>query len=106
MNLGFIGPAEGKLDELHATVEWLLQHVRVERLVYLGIDEDIDRVLAAFSESILPQGGDEKRIFALGASLAERGTPAEIDAFLAADEAIQRLHAVCKVPASPARASG
>ncbi|MCA9601217.1 MAG: hypothetical protein R3A78_11360 [Polyangiales bacterium] len=104
MKLAFVGPSEGDTDALHRMVERLLMHFEVDKVVYLGLDDTLDRVMGAWAESVFPGGNDERQLVDAAARLACAGSPGDIDAFLAADRLLERLRAVRRLPSETARA--
>jgi hypothetical protein len=104
MRLGLLGPAAGALDMLRESVEFLVGDAAVDQVIYLGNDDAIERVLAAWAEELFGGEPSEDAFLERVAALAPRGEAGELERLLTADAAVQRLGAVRCLPPPPARA--
>lgn len=84
-------PPEAPEAMLRGALRFLLDDVEADRVLYLGVDEVIDRVVAAWAEELVPGGGDEAAFLDQVASRAADASPEELDALLAADRLRERL---------------
>jgi hypothetical protein len=103
MRLGLIGPSNGDAAALREAVEFLVGDAAVDQAIYLGNDDAIDQVLAAWSEELLGVGGEDAFLDRV-ARVARTASSAELEKLLAADVAVERLGVVRCLPAPPARA--
>jgi hypothetical protein len=98
MRLGLLGPAEGNLEALARAAELLLNTARVERAIYLGADDALDRVVEAWASSIVGDDPSDGAIWDRACPVALKGTPKEIDDFVLAERARLRLKALEELP--------
>lgn len=103
MRLGLLGPAHGDLAALARGARGLLDDAHVDKVVYLAVDDAMDRVVTAWGRQIV--GGDP-----VGAALFDRAAarcvtapPADIDAFIASERALLGLSAFVSLPPPPGR---
>lgn len=103
MRLGLLGPADGDLAALERGARVLLDRERAERVIYLGQDDALDRVVLAWAERLV--GGDPSEAALWGRSLERCATAsaAEIDRFVGAERSRERLKALECLPKAPAR---
>jgi hypothetical protein len=73
MRLGLLGPAAGALDMLRESVEFLVGDAAVDQVIYLGNDDAIERVLAAWAEELFGGEPSEDAFLERVAALAPRG---------------------------------
>ncbi len=104
MRLGLLGPAEGELGALRESVEFLVGDAAVDQAIYLGADDAVERVLAAWAEELFGGAASESAFLDRVAELAPRGSAPVLERLLTADAAVQRLGAVRRLPPPPARA--
>jgi len=52
MRLGLIGPVGSQAQQLRSVCEFLLDRCRVERAIYLGLDDQLDRTTEAWGREI------------------------------------------------------
>jgi len=104
MRIGLIGPAEGDEGVLREAAEFLLGDAAVDQAIYLGIDDALENVVAAWATEL--HGGDasEEAFLDRAARLARDGSAADIEALLGTDAAVRRLADLRALPPPPARA--
>lgn len=104
MRLGLIGPLDGDASKLRDAVEFLVGDASVDQCVYLGLDDTIDSVLAAWANELMDGRASEDAFLDRVVRVAPQGKAKELEELLAADAAVQRLDVVRKLPPPPARA--
>jgi len=104
MRLGLLGPADGETAVLREAVEFLVGDAAVDQAIYLGTDDAVDHVIAAWAEELVGGSATEDAFLDRVAGLAPRGPATLLEKLLAGDAAVQRLDAVRKLPPPPARA--
>jgi hypothetical protein len=99
MRLGLLGPADGNVDGLARAAEVLVEQVKVDRAIYLGADGALDQAVAAWAARVVGSDPSDDAAWKRAAEVAVRGTPTEIDAFVARERARQRLRVLEGLPA-------
>ncbi|MFO0692972.1 MAG: hypothetical protein U0230_05410 [Polyangiales bacterium] len=102
MRLGIVGPASGNVDAFREAAEFLLGDAACDQLVYLGVDDVVDRIAQAWLSEL--GGGAGKSFEDRAVELALGGSPAAIEGLLEADVQVARLERIRKIPKPPARA--
>lgn len=103
MRLGVLGPSNGDIVALAKAAQVIVDHTRVERVLYLGNDDALDRVVRAWASEIVGANPDESAMFARAAVACVKASSDEIDAFVASERARRRLRIYTTVPAPPGR---
>ncbi|MBK6513834.1 MAG: hypothetical protein IPM79_29440 [Polyangiaceae bacterium] len=103
MRLGVIGPSNGDLVALATAAQVLVDHSQVERVLYLGKDDALDRVVQAWATEIVGANPDEAVLFARAAVACVKASAEDIDAFVASERVRRRLRIYATVPAPPGR---
>jgi hypothetical protein len=103
MRLGFIGPCRGDVANLRKLAERLLFEVNVERVIYLGADDALDKAARGWPE-LLGASASEDDFLRDAALLASNGPPEAIEALLDRDRKLQRLSDIAALPPPPSRA--
>ena len=99
--IGFVGPAARATAELERALALLATDPAMRQIVYLGVDDAIDEVAAAWQAR-----ADEQRAGFLerAAQLAREGTPDAIDALLAEPDPGREVALLRRLPDAPQRA--
>ncbi|HTM46170.1 MAG TPA: hypothetical protein VL137_14520 [Polyangiaceae bacterium] len=63
MRLGLIGPVGSQAQQLRSVCEFLLDRCRVERAIYLGLDDQLDRTTEAWGREILGGEASEEALW-------------------------------------------
>jgi hypothetical protein len=100
MRIGLIGPAADAPGELARALASLLADPAIDRIVYLGDDQAIDRVDVAHGQRRLA----EVDFLSRAADLACSGSADELTSLLAQERSKQRAHVLRRLPEPPARA--
>jgi hypothetical protein len=98
VRLGLLGPANGDLAALARTAEFLLNGAKVARAIYLGADEAIEDTVALWAESLVGPDPSDDGLWRRAFPMAAGGTPEQLDAFLRAERARQRLKSLERLP--------
>lgn len=98
MRLGILGPAQGDLVLMARASQYLLDVAQVDKVVYVGNDDALDRVVAGWAQRIVGAGDVAGGLFERAAERCATGSADAIDAFLEAEHALQRLRVLMSVP--------
>src|SRR5437867_7672986 len=104
MRLGILGPAKGDLVALARGGQHLVDMAHVEKVIYLGDDDALDRVVANWAHELV--GGADpgnSALFARAAARCTKATADQIDAFVASERARLRLQLFVSLPPPPQR---
>ncbi len=103
VRLGVLGPTASDLVTLAKAAQLLLDKAGVERVLYLGADDALDRVVATWASDLVGGNPTADLVFQRAAAACASGSPEEIEAFVAAERARQRLSVLTSVPRPPGR---
>jgi hypothetical protein len=103
MRLGVIGPCQDDILALAKAAQVLLDRAKVERVLYLGKDDALDRVVASWAHEIVGENPSEAATFARAARACVNASADEIETFVASERARRRLRVLTTVPAPPGR---
>jgi len=103
MRLGLLGPSQGDAVTLGHAAEFVLNVARVDRAVYLGDDGALEATITSWARRLVGDDPTDDGMFRRGATLALRGTPADLDDFVVAERARLRLRALESLPHAEAR---
>lgn len=98
VRLGLLGPAEGDILGLGRAAEFLLTTAKVSRAIYLGIDQSLDKAVAAWARKLVGDDPSDDAAWKRAADIAVSGKPAEIDRFVQVERARMRLKALETLP--------
>jgi hypothetical protein len=98
MRLGLLGPANGDLAGLARCAEFLLNGARVPRAIYLGADDALEDTVGLWAESLVGPDPSDEGVWERALVAAATGSPEQIDAFLRAERARQRLKSLEHLP--------
>ena len=105
MRIGLIGPSEEDPALLREAAEFLLGDAGVEQAIYLGREDAMRPVIAAWSEQVMRGEASEDRFLEQAAALALNDPGGQgLTALLARDRERKRLDALHCLPAPPAKA--
>jgi len=100
MRLGFLGPrnihAEDAVVEYAA--DFLLHDAKVDRAIYLGIDDALERVVASWAQRLVGDDPTDRGAWRKARDLSLKGSFGDIDAFVAAQRTRLRLRALESLP--------
>jgi hypothetical protein len=103
MRLGLLGPAGSDVGALGRAAEFLLNGARVHRAIYLGNDGALDRAVAAWARKLVGSDPSDEAVWRRAAEIAVAGTAEQIDKFVAAERARQRLKSLEALPEETSR---
>lgn len=98
MRMGLLGPADGDVAALGRGAEFLLNGAKVHRAVYLGVDGALDRAVAAWARKLVGDDPSDAAAWKRSCAIAIKGSPQEIDKFVAIERARLRLKALETLP--------
>jgi hypothetical protein len=98
MRLGILGPALGDLPALARGAQHLMDSAQVDKVLYVGNDDALDRVVESWARGIVGANPSAAALFDRAAERCARGTADDIDAFVAKERALRRLRVLMSVP--------
>jgi hypothetical protein len=98
MRLGILGPAAGDLGALARAAQLLLDDVQAEKIIYLGDDDALDRMVAEWARDLVGSDPGDEGLFARAAARCASAEPQAIDAFVASESARLRLRVFAALP--------
>lgn len=103
MRLGFLGPCRGDLAVLRPLAELLLFEFHVDRAIYLGADDALERATKDWHERFQAPP-DEPAFLREAALLAPDAPPEILEALIERDRKLHRLADLAMLPPPPSRA--
>lgn len=103
MRLGVLGPAHGDLPGLARAAQQLLDEHAVERVLYVGSDDALDRVVAGWARQIVGLDPSEHALFDRAARRCAAASGEEVEKFVDAERARARLRVLTSLPPAPKR---
>ena len=103
VRLGLLGPARGDLVALARAARILADHAHVDRVVYLGADGALDRVVASWATTLVGGDPSDARLFGRAARACVDASAAAVAAFVAAERGRAYLRSFAALPPPPAR---
>ena len=103
MRLGLLGPATDSVDVLERSARFLHDEAGAERVIYLGLDGALDRVVEGWAKSLVGADAGDQRLFSRAAERCAKATPIEIDAFVTAEREREALRAFEALPGDGTR---
>ena len=100
MRLGVIGPCQDDILALAKAAQVLLDRANVERVLYLGKDDALDRVVASWAHEIVGENPSESATFERAARACVNASASEIEDFVGSERARRRLRVLTTVPAT------
>jgi hypothetical protein len=104
MRLALLGPAGDHPEALEAALRFLLESGSVDRAVYLDVDGALDAAIRAWAGRLVGDNPSEAGVWARAARACLRGTPAEIDAYIARERQRTTLRLFESLPDGDTRA--
>jgi hypothetical protein len=104
MRLGLLGPAVGREDSLERAMRFLQLEIDAHRVVYLDVDDALDRVVRRWAEALVGPDPGEAAIFARAAEHCVEASPEQIDRFIFAEQERRRLQVFESLPGDDSRA--
>ncbi|MBK8254546.1 MAG: hypothetical protein IPK82_18000 [Polyangiaceae bacterium] len=98
MRLGIVGPAHGDLPSLARGAQHLMDHAQADKVLYVGNDDALDRVVANWARGIVGANPSDAALFDRAVERCARGAAEDIDDFVAKERALRRLRVLMSVP--------
>lgn len=103
MRLGLLGAAEGSQDALERAARFLRRELQATRVVYLGIDGALDRVVRSWAEKLVGRPAEEGALCQRATATCLHASAEEIDSYLAREEERSRLRMYESLPGDALR---
>lgn len=103
MRLGILGPACDDMIGLARAAQLLLDEAHVEKVIYLGDDGALERVVVSWARDIVGDNPSGEAVFKRAADRCAGATPAEIDDFVESERARFRLNVLMSLPSGHSR---
>jgi hypothetical protein len=103
MRLGLLGPSAGHDAALERAARYLFDS-RVDRAIYLGIDQSLDRIIEAWAEHLVGGNPDEAAVFARATEQCLHSDADAIDDFLRRERERRALKLFESLPGEATRA--
>lgn len=103
MRLGVIGSLKGELASLARAASLLVDKARADRVLYLGKDDALDRVIASWATDIVGANPAQEALFARATRACVNAAPDDIVGFVESERARRRLRVFASVPVPPGR---
>jgi len=104
MRLALLGPAGNEKKALESAARFVLEQLRVDRAVYLGVDGALDDVVAAWAKQLVGDDPTEGGVWARAVRACGDAPPEVIDEYLAAEQDRKALRAFESLPDEGTRA--
>ena len=103
MRLGILGPAYDDLVGLARAAQYLVDDAQAEKVVYLGNDGALERVVVGWAQELVGADPREVALFERAAARCANATPEKIDRFVERERARLRLKVFVNLPSGTAR---
>lgn len=104
MRLGLIGPALGHLEALEVAARRLRDDLEVDRVVYLGNDQALDKVVANWAQQLVGPEAEDAALLRRATRACLEGSPERIDDFVARERQRSMLRMFESLPGGVTRA--
>jgi hypothetical protein len=104
MRLALLGPAGADKKSLEAAARFVLQQLRVDRAVYLGVDGALDEVVSAWATELVGDDPSEAGVWARSFRACAEAPPETIDEYLSAEQERTALRTFEALPDAGTRA--
>ena len=103
MRLGLLGPAKRNSQVLRQRAAFLVDTLRVDRAVYLGVDGALDQVVGRWANELVSGDPSDGAVWKRAAQVCAKATASEIEAFLRAERGRQQLKVLECLPHATSR---
>jgi hypothetical protein len=103
VRLGLIGPAQGDLAAVARAAALLVDRVGVDRVLYLGIDDALDRVVGAWARDLVGANPVDGLLFDRATHACALADAETIARFLSAERSRQQLRLFRSIPRPPGK---
>ncbi len=104
MQLGLLGPSQGHDRALERAAEFLHKERGVDRAVYLGIDNSLDRVVRGWARELVGADPEQVALWARATERCLKASAEEIEAFIQKERERQALKVFESLPGESTRA--
>lgn len=104
MQLGLLGPSLGHDHALERAAEFLHKERGVDRALYLGVDNCLDRIVSGWAEKLVGSDPGQSALWTRVTEQCLAGTPEQIDNFIQRERERQRLKVFESLPGESTRA--
>lgn len=104
MQLGLLGPSMGHDQALERAAEFLHKERRVDRVVYLGVDNSLETIVRRWAERLVGADPQQSAIWTRATERCLTGTADEIEHFIASERERQSLKLFESLPGETTRA--
>lgn len=94
MRLGLLGPSMGDVAALGRAAGFLLNQMKVNRAVYLGVDGALDRAVTAWAKTLVGDDPSDEATWQRALAVTKSGTPKDLDKFVQTERSRLRLRAL------------
>lgn len=103
MRLGVLGPARENFIGLARAAQYLLDEAHADRVVYVGDDGALERVVVGWAREIVGANPSEEVLFKRAAARCARASADEVDRFVECERARLRLQVFVSLPSATSR---
>jgi hypothetical protein len=103
MRLGLIGPAKRNPQVLRERAEFMLDELRVDRAVYLGVDGALDDMVTQWAKELVHGDPADDAVWQRASRECAKGSSEQIREFLKAERSRQKLKCFESLPHANAR---
>ena len=104
MQLGLLGPSMGHDQALERAAEFLHKERGVDRAIYLGVDNSLDKIVACWAERLVGSDPGQAALWHRATDRCLSGSADEIDSFIHSERERQRLKVFESLPGESTRA--
>ncbi len=104
MRLALLGPSGNGKQALEAAARFVLEQLRVDRAVYLGVDGALDEVVSAWATELVGDDPTEVAVWARAYQACAEAPPETIDEYLSAEQERRALRTFESLPDGETRA--
>jgi hypothetical protein len=98
MRLALLGPAGDDKKSLESAARFVLEQLRVDRAVYLGVDGALDEVVSNWAKELVGEDPTQQGVWARALHACAEAPPEVIDEYLAAEQDRRALRAFESLP--------
>ncbi|HEY6727166.1 MAG TPA: hypothetical protein VI197_24195 [Polyangiaceae bacterium] len=104
MQLGLLGPSLGHDQALERAAEFLHKERGVDRALYLGVDNCLDRIVSGWAEKLVGSDPGQSALWTRVTEQCLSGSPDQIESFIQRERERQRLKLFESLPGESTRA--
>ena len=104
MQLGLLGPSSGHDQALERAAEFLHKERGVDRALYLGVDNCLDRIVSGWAAKLVGADPDQSALWTRVTEQCLHGSAEQIEGFIERERERQRLKVFESLPGESTRA--